>query len=68
MLFRSETQVYTIASIEAQVVILQWKEGTRHCSQGYEKYSLLKPTLEQIEYSIAANGALVSTKELVEWA
>ena len=25
-------------------------------------------TLEQIEYSIAANGALVSTKELVEWA
>ena len=63
-----ETQVYTIASIEAQVVILQWKEGTRHCSQGYEKYSLLKPTLEQIEYSIAANGALVSTKELVEWA
>ena len=63
-----ETQVYTIASIEAQVVILQWKESTRHCSQGHDKYGLLKPTLEQIEYSIAANGALVSTKELVEWA
>lgn len=63
-----ETQVYTIASIESQLVILQWREGTRHCSQGHDKYGLLKPTLQQIEYSIAANGSLVSTKELVEWA
>lgn len=63
-----ETQVYTVASIESQAVILQWQEGNRHCSQGYDKYGLLKPTLEQIEYSIAANGPLVSTKKLVEWA
>lgn len=63
-----ETQVYTVASIESQAVILQWQEGKRQCSQGHDKYGLLKPTLEQIEYSIAANGPLVSTKELVEWA
>ena len=63
-----ETQVYTIASIENQSVILQWREGNRTCAQATEKYGLLKPTLEQIEYSIAANGSLVSTKELVEWA
>lgn len=63
-----ETQVYTVASVEGQSVILQWREGTSHCSQGHDKYGLLKPTLEQIEYSIAANGSLVSTKELVEWA
>ena len=63
-----ETQVYTVASIAGQSVILQWREGTSHCSQGHDKYGLLTPTLEQIEYSIAANGSLVSTKELVEWA
>ncbi len=63
-----ETQVYTVAAIDGHVAILQWQEGTRHCSQGHDKYGLLKPTLQQIEYSIAANGPLVSTKELVEWA
>lgn len=59
-----ETQVYTIADIHTQMVTLQWYEGTRQCGQHYEKYGLLKPTLQQIEYSIAANGPLVSTQEL----
>lgn len=63
-----ETQVYTIAGIEGQVAILQWHEGKQLCSQGHEKFGLLKPTLEQIEYSIAANGPLVSTQDIVEWA
>jgi len=63
-----ETQVYTVAGIEGHVAILQWFEGTQFCSQGHDKYGLLKPTLQQIEYSIAANGALVSTKEILEWA
>lgn len=63
-----ETQVYTVAAIAGHVAILQWQEGAGHCSQGHDKYGLLKPTLQQIEYSIAANGPLVSTKELVEWA
>ena len=62
-----ETQVYTIAAIDGQIAVLQWREGTRHSVQAHDKYSLLKPTLQQIEYSIAANGPLVTTKELVEW-
>lgn len=61
-----ETQVYTVAHIEGQAVMLQWCEGARTCAQAHEKYGLMKPTLEQIEYSIAANGPLVSTKQLVE--
>lgn len=60
-----ETQVYTVAEIHSQMVTLQWQEGSRQCGQHYEKYSLLKPTLQQIEYSIAANGPLVSLKECV---
>jgi hypothetical protein len=59
-----ETQVYTVAAIHSQMVTLQWCEGSRQCGQHYEKYGLLKPTLEQIEYSIAANGPLVSTQAL----
>lgn len=62
-----EAQVYTIAAfVGTQGVTLQWCEGRRTCAQAHEKYGLMKPTLEQIEYSIAANGPLVSTKQLVE--
>jgi hypothetical protein len=63
-----ETQVYTVAAIDGHMAILQWREGMRYCSQGHDKYSLYNPTLRQIEYSIAANGPLVSTRDLVEWA
>ena len=59
-----ETQVYTVAAVHSQVVTLEWREGTRRCSQHFDKYGSLKPTLQQIEYSIAANGALVSTREI----
>jgi hypothetical protein len=64
-----ETQVYTVAAVgEGNVAILQWMEGTSHCSQGHDAFSLSKPTLEQIEYSIAANGALLSVDKILEWA
>jgi hypothetical protein len=63
-----ETQVYTVAGIEGHIALLQWHEGSRLCSQGHEKFGLMKPDLQQIEYSIAANGALVSTRDIVEWA
>ncbi len=62
-----ETQVYTIAAIDGQAAVLQWCEGNRHSVQAHDKYGLLKPTLQQIEYSIAANGPLVTTKELADW-
>lgn len=63
-----EAQVRTVAGVEGNVAILQWHEGSRLCSQGHDAFGLMKPTLKQIEYSIAANGALVSTQELVDWA
>lgn len=60
-----ETQVYTVARIDRHTVSLQWREGMRFCAQDHEKYSLYNPTLRQIEYSIAANGPLVSSRDLV---
>ena len=62
-----ETQVYTVADFEGHNVWLQWREGTHQTRCTHEKYGLLKPTLKQIEYSIAANGALVSTKDILAW-
>lgn len=62
-----ETQVYTVARVDGQTVSLQWREGMRFCAQDYDKTGLYNPTLRQIEYSIAANGPLVSTKELIDW-
>ena len=60
--------VRTIAEIDHSkcLVILQWMEGNRFCSQGYDSYMLMKPSLEQIEYSIALCGQLVSSKMIVE--
>jgi hypothetical protein len=63
-----EATVYTIAAIEGNVAILQWREGSGHCSQGHEKFGFLRPTVEQIEYHIAHCGNLVSVNNIVEWA
>lgn len=60
-----ETQVYTVAGFEGQnEVLLMWKEGKRICQQIHDIDSLYKPTIEQIEYSISGNGALVGTHEM----
>lgn len=63
-----ETQVYTIAEFEGNNVLLQWREGTHQTRCTHDKFDLLKPTLQQIEYSIAANGALVSSRDVGQWA
>ena len=63
-----EATVYTIAAIEGNVAILQWREGSGHCSQGHEKFGFLRPTVEQIEFHIANCGNLVSVNDIVEWA
>lgn len=63
-----EATVYTIASIEGNTAILQWREGSNHCSCGYEKFGFMKPTSKQVEYHIANCGALVSNRDIVEWA
>ena len=63
-----ETQVYTVADMTGNMVVLQWREGERHCSQGYDRWCLLEPTVAQIQHSIKENGPLVSVNDIVEWA
>jgi len=63
-----EATVYTVAEVGGMWVILQWREGTRHCSEAYDRFNLFEPTMAQIEYSIRAVGPLVSVNEIVEWA
>lgn len=61
-----DSQVYTIASIEAKYVWLQWREGTNQTRCTHDIDSLFLPTLEQIEASIG-NGALVSWRDIDQW-
>jgi len=55
----ADAQVYTIAAIRGFNIHVIWFEGTRKCGQW-----CYKPTLEQIEYSIAANGRLASGQDI----
>lgn len=59
--------VCTVAEIDvgACVAILQWMEGNRFCSRGVDSYMLKKPSLEQIEWHIANNGQLLSSKQII---
>lgn len=61
-----DAQVYTIGHIshEYRAVSLIWIEGNQKCVSSHDYFCLFKPTLEQIETSIAINGRLVSTKDL----
>lgn len=61
-----EAQVYTIASIEPtyRAVSLIWFEGNHKCVGTHEYFSLMKPTLKQIETNIAISGRLASTKDI----
>lgn len=61
-----EAIVATIVSIKGYSVELRWKEGDKMCGCGWQSYMLKKPSLKQIENSIANNGALVSVKEIEE--
>ena len=60
----SESQVRTVGEIyDHGSITVVWYEGTRKCGQTLDGRGWYTPTLKQIEYSIAANGPLVSTKE-----
>lgn len=61
-----ETQVYTIGEISTKygAVVVFWFEGEQKCVSTASMYNLMKPTLEQIEFSIAANGRLASGKDI----
>jgi hypothetical protein len=58
------TQVYTVAAIRGLDVYLVWFEGSRMSGQWIDYSHSYRPTLEQIEYSIAANGRLASGQDI----
>ena len=60
----ADAQVYTIAAIRGFNIHVIWFEGTRKCGQWTDYGDCYKPTLEQIEYSIAANGRLASGQDI----
>lgn len=60
----ADPQVYTVAAIRGLNIYLVWFEGSRQCGQWTDYGSCYKPTLEQIEYSIAANGRLASGQDI----
>jgi len=43
-----------------------WFEGSRKCSQQADYSGCSKPTVEQIEYSINANGRLAGIMDVAE--
>jgi hypothetical protein len=58
------TQVYTVAAIRGLNIYLVWFEGSRMSGQWIDYARSYRPTLEQIEYSIAANGRLASGQDI----
>lgn len=59
-----DAQVYTIAAIRGLIIHVIWFEGVRRCGQWTDYGDCYKPTLKQIEYSIAANGRLASGQDI----
>lgn len=45
-------------------VTLLWREGKQVCGQDSAPWALYKPTLDQIEFSIEVNGALVNKTDV----
>jgi hypothetical protein len=66
----TEAQVYTISHIfeNSHIVELQHKEGERQCMGGVDYLLIMRPTIKQIEYSIANYGPLLSMEELLDLA
>lgn len=62
-----EAQVYTFAGLEGHTVMLQWYEGSSHCSCGIDTDQLYLPTIQQIKHSIATNGKLLAGHEVLDW-
>jgi hypothetical protein len=65
-----DAQVRTIGAIHrsdhgtVSAVTLLWREGKRMCGQDSNPWTLYKPTLDQIEFSIEVNGALVNKTDI----
>lgn len=63
---RVETQVYTVESIKGYWITLVWCEGERMGVCGLDSSMLMTPTVEQIEYSINANGRLANILDVAD--
>ena len=63
---RLEAQVYTVESIDGNQVTLTWYEGSNQCICGLDYSMLWKPTIEQVEYSINANGRLANILDVAD--
>jgi hypothetical protein len=62
----TQAQVRTVESVDGVHVTLTWFEGTNQCIQGVD-YSMLRvPTIEQVEYSINANGRLANILDVAD--
>jgi hypothetical protein len=61
--------VCTIAEIDESnhTAIVQWMENNRFLSKPAQTYMLKKPSLEQIEWHIANNGQLISSKQIINF-
>ena len=53
-----EAQVYVIAEIEGSQARLTWFEGTRRSSCWHDKYDLMKPDLDQIQFTVSNYGLI----------
>jgi hypothetical protein len=61
-----EATVYTVESIEGNQVTLTWYEGTNQCISGMDYSMLMRPTIEQVEYSINNNGRLATAQDVAD--
>ena len=61
-----EAQVYTIGEISQPygAVSTVWFEGERKCISTADMFSLMTPTMRQVEYNIAAHGRLASGRDI----
>jgi hypothetical protein len=62
-----DAQVYTVKGVpQENNIYLVWFEGSRKCGQWSDYSGCYKPTVEQIEYSINANGRLAGIMDVAE--
>jgi hypothetical protein len=62
-----ETQVYTVEQIDEDYFVhLTWYVGTNQGARAVDYSILQRPTIQQIEYSINANGKLANVMDVVD--
>jgi len=61
-----ESQVYTVERMDGNQVTLTWYEGSNQCICDSDYSMLWKPTIEQVEYSINANGRLANILDVAD--